>query len=62
MLKEIVCDAFKANGKPRGPITFHKGLNTIPGGAAAENSIGKSTFLLVIDFCFGGSTEAMADV
>lgn len=62
MLKEIVCDAFKANGKPRGPITFHKGLNTILGGAAAENSIGKSTFLLVIDFCFGGSTYAKADV
>ena len=62
MLKEIVCDAFKANGKPRGPITFHKGLNTVLGGAAAENSIGKSTFLLVIDFCFGGNTYAKADI
>lgn len=62
MLKEIVCDAFKANDKPRGPITFHKGLNTVLGGAAAENSIGKSTFLLIVDFCFGGDTYAKADV
>lgn len=62
MLKEIVCDAFKANGEPRGPIRFNKGLNTVLGGHAAENSIGKSTFLLIIDFCFGGDTYGKSDV
>ena len=62
MLKEIVCDAFIVNNKPRGPIKFNKGLNTILGGAAAENSIGKSTFLLVIDFCFGGDTYSKSDI
>ena len=62
MLKEIMCDAFISNGRPRGPIRFNKGLNTVLGGAAAENSIGKSTFLLIIDFCFGGDSYAKADV
>ncbi len=62
MLKEIVCNEFKTNAKPRGPIRFNKGLNTILGGRAAENSIGKSTFLLIIDFCFGGDTYGKADV
>lgn len=62
MLKEILCDAFKSNGEPRGPIRFHKGLNTVLGGHAAENSIGKSTFLLIVDFCFGGDTYGKTDV
>ena len=53
MLYEIYCDLFgeKIDGKfiPRGRIKFRPGLNTILGDKKAENSIGKSTFLLVVD-------------
>ena len=45
MLSEIRCDAFKSHGETRGTIVFHPGLNTILGGAAANNSIGKSSIL-----------------
>ena len=62
MLSEIKCEVFKANGETRDTITFHAGLNTILGGAAANNSIGKSTFLLIIDYCFGGETYGKSDV
>lgn len=58
MLKEIKCSEFESYGKRRDPIVFHPGLNTVLGGNAAENSIGKSTFLLIIDYCFGGETYA----
>lgn len=58
MLYEIECEKFakKVNGQlvPRGRIQLREGLNTVLGDKAAQNSIGKSTFLLVIDFCFGG--------
>lgn len=58
MLYEIECEKFakKVNGQlvPRGRIQLRKGLNTVLGDKAAQNSIGKSTFLLVVDFCFGG--------
>lgn len=58
MLYEIECDKFARtiNGElvPRGRIEFHEGLNTVLGDKKAENSIGKSTFLLALDFCFGG--------
>ncbi len=56
MLFEIVCDAFKQNR-----IEFHSGLNTILGTESGDNSIGKSSFLLVVDFVFGGDTYAKAD-
>ena len=48
--------AKKVNGQlvPRGRIQLREGLNTVLGDKAAQNSIGKSTFLLVVDFCFGG--------
>ncbi|HFI0076866.1 TPA: DUF2326 domain-containing protein [Streptococcus suis] len=55
MLKEISCDHFKEHGQIRPPIRFHKGLNAIIGSADGANSIGKSTFLMIIDFVFGGS-------
>lgn len=58
MLKEIRCSEFESYGEKRNPIVFHPGLNTVLGGQAAENSIGKSTFLLIIDYCFGGETYA----
>lgn len=58
MLYEIECEKFakKVNGQlvPRGRIQLREGLNTVIGDKAAQNSIGKSTFLLVVDFCFGG--------
>ena len=55
MLIEIQCDKFICNGIIRSPIIFHEGLNVILGDQFATNSIGKSTFLLIIDFVFGGS-------
>lgn len=58
MLYEIECDKFakKVNDQlvPRGRIQLREGLNTVLGDKTAQNSIGKSTFLLVVDFCFGG--------
>ena len=58
MLFEMECDAFatKVDGVlvPRGKITFYEGLNTILGDNQEQISIGKSTFLLIVDFCFGG--------
>lgn len=49
MLVSIQCDKFKT----KKPIVFHSGLNTIVGDG--NNSIGKSTFLMIIDYCFGGN-------
>ena len=55
MLREIRCDRFRTyNDKPREPIKFHDGLNAVIGTKDAKNSIGKSTFLMIIDFVFGG--------
>lgn len=50
MLCEIICDYFK---HPR--IQFYPGLNTVLGDGSGSNSIGKSTFLMIIDFVFGGT-------
>ena len=58
MLYEIQCDRFISNGQPRPPIRFHNGLNVVLGGQDADNSVGKSTFMLIIDFAFGGETYA----
>lgn len=49
MLKEIICDKFKQK-----KVIFHSGLNTVLGDDIGSNSIGKTTFLLIIDFVFGG--------
>ena len=66
MLYEIECDKFaeRKDGVlvPRGRIRFHEGLNTVLGDNQGENSIGKSTFLLVVDFCFGGGDYVNKDV
>ncbi|WP_416148920.1 DUF2326 domain-containing protein [Salipaludibacillus sp. HK11] len=53
--------AFKDKGKIRPPITFKPGLNVVLGGENGENSIGKSSALLAIDFIFGGSTYIKTD-
>jgi len=55
MLREIRCDRFRTyDDKHREPIIFHDGLNAVLGTKDAKNSIGKSTFLMIIDFVFGG--------
>lgn len=54
MLLEIMSTEFVSKGEKRGRIQFKKGLNTVRGGKQSDNSIGKSTFLLAVDFCFGG--------
>lgn len=56
MLYEIVCDKFKQNR-----IEFHNGLNVILGTNEGDNSIGKSSFLLIVDFVLGGNTYAHAE-
>ena len=58
MLTEIYCDKFKTGGKDgqiRTAISFDAGLNVVEGTDNGSNSIGKSTFLMIIDFCFGGN-------
>lgn len=64
MLMEIMCDKFKDHGAPRGRILLHPGLNTVVGSEKGSNSIGKSTFLMIIDFIFGGEdyVEKLTDV
>ena len=51
MLVEVHCEKFRET-----PICLHAGLNVVMGDNAATNSIGKSTFLMVIDFLMGGDT------
>ena len=55
MLVEVRCDKFVSNGKVRQPIRFHAGLNIALGDNNGSNSIGKSTFLMILDFVFGGT-------
>ena len=62
MLVEIRCDKFMSNGIPREPIKFRRGLNVVLGADAAENSIGKSTFLMIIDFVFGGNDYVLKSI
>ena len=54
MLIEIFCDKFKSNNETRPKIIFSPGLNVVHGSDNGNNSIGKSTFLMIIDFVFGG--------
>lgn len=50
MLIEIKCEKFRVQ-----PQKFNSGLNVIIGSDDGGNSIGKSTFLMIVDFVFGGS-------
>lgn len=56
MLTEIQCDNFISSGNPRPTIKFQQGLNTVLGSSGGSNAIGKSTFLMIIDFVFGGDS------
>ena len=53
MLAEIYCEKFHQK-----KIEFFNTLNVVLGTNAGDNSIGKSTFMLIIDFAFGGTTYA----
>lgn len=54
MLREIRCDEFHNEQGVREPIVFYPGLNAVIGNESGTNSVGKSTFLMIIDFVFGG--------
>lgn len=49
MLVELRCEKFHQK-----VIKFHKGMNVVLGSLDADNSIGKTTFLMILDFIFGG--------
>ena len=53
MLYEIYCEKFYQK-----QIIFNSGLNVVLGTNMGDNSIGKSTFLLIVDYVFGGSIYA----
>ncbi|MCE3203419.1 DUF2326 domain-containing protein [Paenibacillus sonchi] len=54
MLYEIISEEFKQQR-----VKFFPNLNTVLGDDVGTNSIGKSTFLLIIDFAFGGKDYVM---
>ena len=53
MLHEICCELFHQK-----KIIFNPGLSVVLGTNTGDNSIGKSTFLLIVDFVFGGRSYA----
>lgn len=55
MLSEIYCEEFYQKR-----IEFSNTLNVVLGTNTGDNSIGKSTFMLIVDFAFGGTTYATA--
>ena len=61
MLIEMSSPVFKEKGKERPPIRFKEGLNVVLGKEDGENSIGKSSAMLAIDFVFGGNTYLDSD-
>lgn len=56
MLREIYCDAFHQKR-----IMFTDGFNVVLGTPTGTNSIGKSTFILIIDFVLGGDTYSRSE-
>lgn len=61
MLIEMSSPEFKEKGQTRPPIHFKDGLNVVLGKEDGENSIGKSSAMLAIDFVFGGNTYQSSD-
>lgn len=57
MLREIICDKFKEK-----KIEFYDGLNVVLGDEQGSNSIGKSTFLMIIDYVYGGKDYVSPDI
>lgn len=62
MLTSISCDLFREGNLQRPSIVFNQGLNIILGNEyGTAGSIGKSTMMLIIDFCFGGDAYSKSD-
>lgn len=61
MLVEMKSPAFKEKGEVRPKIEFRPGLNVVLGKEDGENSIGKSSAMLAIDFVFGGNSYLSGD-
>lgn len=61
MLTRLWSPAFKNKGETRPVIEFHAGLNIVEGADGAQNSIGKSTVLQIIDFIYGGKDFLRSD-
>ena len=61
MLVEMKSPVFKELGQERPVIKFKSGLNVILGKEDGENSIGKSSAMLAIDFAFGGTSYLNSD-
>lgn len=55
MLREIYCDKFHQK-----KIEFKNGFNVVLGTNTGDNSIGKSTFMLIVDYVFGGNSYSKA--
>ena len=64
MLREIRCSSFASrfDGKIQNVVTFHSGVNIVCGGDEGDNSIGKTTFLNIVDFAFGAEHYPTEDV
>lgn len=64
MLCEIRCSSFASqfDGTIQNMVTFHSGVNIVCGGNEGDNSIGKTTFLNIIDFTFGSDYYPTEDV
>ena len=55
MLVKIECEKFAAEHTEKNDgIVFNPGLNTVLGSSGGSNAIGKSTFLWIVDYAFGG--------
>ena len=54
MLIELFCEKFGSCNSKANPIRFGENLNVIRGGEEGDNSVGKSTFMQILDFTFGG--------
>ena len=57
MLVEIRCDKFAEEFRS---IRLNAGLNTVLGSTRGDNALGKSTFLWLIDYAFGGDSYCSA--
>ena len=55
MLRTVKCDAFADDLRN---MTIRPGLNIVQGSSQGNNAIGKSTFLWIVDFIFGGDRYA----
>lgn len=62
MLAELFCEKFSYGNSREKPIKFFDGLNIILGGEKGDNSIGKSSFLQILDFVFAGETYGNSDL